>query len=212
MQSSCLIPHGWERHKHCVREPSAWSQGTACSCNVLCERRGKTRVRLGKTKRIRLCRGRARCRAGEMPWRRSQPGNCRCGGEGLWVMGHLQLCRGLASLWRSQWGREGPRGHTQGKSPMGLRGYLCCSRCYSCLLTSHLQDRRRSLTQWPKAHAGQAHVGCPTWDGTYRGSFVLTPYGRECLGASTRAPLRGHGAVQIWVQTLLFPSHLLNLL
>lgn len=115
LQRSCLMPRGWEWHKRCVPEPSAWSQGMACSCNVLCKRRGKMRLFLGKTKWIQLCRGRAKCGAGEMPRRRSQPGNCLCDGEGWWVMGHPQLCRGPAL----SWGGRDP-GDTCREEPNGL--------------------------------------------------------------------------------------------
>lgn len=52
-----------------------------------------------------------------------------------------------------------------------------------------------SCVGWPMLWVLRAHC---RWDGA--------------LGASPRAPLRGDGAAQIWVQVLLFPSQPLNLL
>lgn len=114
----------------------------------------------------------------------------------LW--GEKPVGGGTAALW----GRR-TLGDTRRGGAQQVWGYLCCSQCCSCLLRSHLQDRRRAEI------VARSPPGCPQWDGC---ALALPAYsiGDGVLRSNNRALLRGPGAVQIWVQTFRFPSCLLK--
>jgi len=115
-----------------------------------------------------------------MSWKRSQSKNCLCDGEGRWVVDISssagdQHLRGMASgdgRYAGDTCREEPNGSE--RLPVLLLVLLLSAEIPPERQKGHEIVAKSPCWTSPcrMSHVGQAHVGCPIWDGMYSAHSV----------------------------------------